>query len=199
MPLLYLRRPLSALDEAQFGVLTCKPLKTNPLFVLKMTFFDICTDMEEFGCVLHFITSGVHSHDKGAKEILCQPDEPFFVDPPLWLPIITTSWVRAVVFLTNQLSNTAKQTLEQLIVLPIDVDSDGSSYDSRDGQLFPVYSTVPWREDAAMIDGKVEDIWELVRTLYVYPKTPERGTISFVCVDRQFELDQSVILVLADE
>ncbi|KAJ5848631.1 hypothetical protein N7455_012588 [Penicillium solitum] len=29
MPLLYLRRPLSALDEAQFGVLTCKPLQIH--------------------------------------------------------------------------------------------------------------------------------------------------------------------------
>ncbi|KAJ5700719.1 hypothetical protein N7536_003732 [Penicillium majusculum] len=164
-----------------------------------MTFFDICTDMEEFGYVHHFITSNVHPSDKGAKEILCQPDEPFFIDPPLWLPIITKSWVRTVVFLTNQLSNAAKQTLEQLIMPPIDVDSDGSDYYSRDGQIFPVYSTVPWREDAAMIDGKVEDIWELVRVLYVYPKTPGRGTISFVCVDQQFELDQSVILVQADE
>lgn len=199
MPLLYLRRPLSALDEAQFGVLTCKPLKTNPLFTLKMTFVDICIDMEKFGCVRHFITSDVHARDEGNKEILCQPDEPFFVDPPLWLPIITESWVRTVVFLTNQLSNDAKQTLEQLIMPPIDVDSDGSDYDSRDGQIFPEYSTVPWREGAAMIDGNVKDIWELVRALYVYPKTPRRGTISFVCVDRQFELDQSVILVQADE
>ncbi|KUM66019.1 hypothetical protein ACN42_g1050 [Penicillium freii] len=199
MPLIYLRRPLSALDEAQFGVLTCKPLKKNPIFMLKMTFFDICSDMEEFGCVLHFITSDVHSRDKGAKEILCQPDEPFFVDPPPWLPIITTSWVRTVVFLTNQLSNAAKQTLEHLIIPPIDMDSDGSDYDSRDGQMFPEYSTIPWREDAAIIDGKVEDIWELVRALYVYPKACARGTISFVCVDRQFELDQTVILVQADE
>lgn len=197
MPLLYLPRPLAALDEAQFGVFTCKPRKPNILFVQEMKFFDICTDMEEWGYVR--TSHEFDSRNKGAKEILCQPDNPFFIDPPLWLPIITTNWIRTVVFLTNQLSHAAKQTLKQLIVPPIEVDSDGSDYDSQHGDTSPEYSIVPWREDAAMIDGNVEDIWELVQALYVYPQALQRSTISFVCVDQQFELDQSIILVQAEE
>ncbi|KAJ5505321.1 hypothetical protein N7453_004278 [Penicillium expansum] len=135
MPLLCLPRPLAALDEAQFGVFTCKPRKPNILFVQEMKFFDICTDMEEWGYVR--TSHEFDSRNKGAKEILCQPDNPFFIDPPLWLPIITTNWIRTVVFLTNQLSHAAKQTLKQLIVPPIEVDSDGSDYDSQHGDTSP--------------------------------------------------------------
>ncbi|KGO73400.1 hypothetical protein PITC_085380 [Penicillium italicum] len=205
MPLLFLRRPLSALDEAQFGVFTCRPLQPNTLFVREMKFLNICTEMEDCGVVhtsgegnYRFTSYELEPRNKGAKEILCQPDEPFFINPPLWLPIIMTSWNRTVVFLTNQLSNAAKQRLKQLIVPPIEVQSDGSDYDARFEPCFPEYSIVPWRADA-MIDGKVEDIWELVQALYVYPKAYERVTISFVCVDRQFELDQSIILVQVEE
>lgn len=202
-PLICLRKPLSDLDEAQFNVLTVKSPYPSPLIMRHMTFGDICTNMESFGPVNVWGGSFNHvSRKKGAEEELWHPEQPFFIHPPRWLPINGTNWIRTVVFLTNQLTEAGRQSLERIMLTFVKPDwsEPESDTESRDEERRPEYSFVPWKsEDTGMLDGKVKDIWDLVQSLYLHTTASNRRRAPFVCVDQQFEVDQTVILVVADE
>jgi hypothetical protein len=110
MPLICLRKPLSDLDEAQFNVLTLKPEYPSPVIMKDRVFGDICTDMEGFGCV--GVYGGAFQNEtskKGAEEELWHPEQPFFINPPPWLPTVKTNLHRIVFLLTNQLTEAGKK------------------------------------------------------------------------------------------
>ncbi|OQE12140.1 hypothetical protein PENVUL_c001G03784 [Penicillium vulpinum] len=205
MPLIFLRKPLSDLDEAQFNVLTFKSSHSyrSPAIMRHMVFGDLCTDIERFGCVNVYRGAFEHApRKKSAEEEFWHPEQPFFISPPLWLPIIKTNWIRTVVSLTNQLTEAGKLSLEQILLTFDEPDLSGSESEvaSRDEETRPEFLFVPWKsDDTGMVEGKVKDIWEVVRDLYLYPKSDNRRAVSFVCVDRQFEADQTVILVVVEE
>jgi hypothetical protein len=74
-----------------------------------------------------------------------------------------------------------------------------ANYNPRLPELIPEFSLVPWKsEDAGKVDGRMKDIWEIVLDIYLYPEIHKRNPC-FVCVDRQFEIDQTLIVVVADE
>ncbi|KAJ5512872.1 hypothetical protein N7463_002424 [Penicillium fimorum] len=199
MPLIFLRKPLSDLDEPQFNVLTFKSTYTSPVIMTHMVFGDLCTNMERFGCVPVYGGGFENGPGKTGAKKLWHPEQPFFNNPPPWLPVITTGWHRIVFSLTNQLTEAGKQSLEGTMLAFDESDGSESEVDSRNEQIRPEYSLIHWKSDTDIIDGKVKDIWDIVQDLYLYPKTDGWGALYFVCVDRQFEIDQTVIHVVADK
>ncbi|KAJ5360066.1 hypothetical protein N7517_009257 [Penicillium concentricum] len=200
MPLIFLRKPLSDLDEAQFNVLTIKSAYPSPVAMRHMVFGDLCTDMERFGCVDAYRGAFENGpRKKGAEEELWHPEQPFFINPPTWLPAIRTNWIRVVFSLTNQLTEAGKQSLKGIMLAFDESDGSDSEVDSRNEEPRPEYSFIHWKSDTDMVDGKVKDIWDIVQDLHLYPKTSNTCPLYFICVDRQFEIDQTVIQIVADE
>ncbi|KAJ5836255.1 hypothetical protein N7447_002281 [Penicillium robsamsonii] len=200
MPLIFLRKPLSDLDEPQFNVLTIKSIYPSPVITRHMVFGDICTNMERLGCV--HVYGGPFEYGlrkKGAGEEFWHPEQPFFINPRPWLPVITTSWIRVVFSLTNQLTEAGKQSLKRIMLAFDESDGSGSEADSQNEETRPEYSLIHWKGDTDMVDGKVKDIWDIVQDLHLYPRINGWGPLYFVCVDRQFGIDQTVIQVVADK
>ncbi|OQE40214.1 hypothetical protein PENCOP_c006G06358 [Penicillium coprophilum] len=202
MPLVYLRKPLSDLDEAQFNVLTIKSLYPSPVIMRHLVFEELCTDLVYCGCIDPYGgASEDDAHEKGAEEELWHPEQPFFINPPLWLPVITTDHTRIVFSLTNQLTEAGKQSLEGIMLAFDGPDEPGSEseIDYQNEEPRPEYSLIDWKNDTDVIDGKVKDIWKIFQDLYLHPRTSNQFLPGFVCVDRQFEIDQTVIRVVSDE
>ncbi|KAJ6096291.1 hypothetical protein N7486_007037 [Penicillium sp. IBT 16267x] len=199
MPLICLHEPMSCHDEAVFNVLTFKDNPyPSPVVMRNMSFGDIWDSMTRFEGFNHCWRKQ-NFHEEGSEEEFWHPDRPFFYNPPPWSPMVKKDRLRTVVSLTNKLSDAAKENLERIMLRFHEVDNwDDLEPDDIAGRPAegPEYSFVPWKSgDAGMVDGKLKDIWNFLENS---EKHPMRGLCDFVCVDQQFEVDGTVILVASD-
>lgn len=200
MPLICLCEPMVWCHyESAFNVITFKyDYHLSPVVMRKMCFMGIwesITDSRGFN------RNWVQSHHfDGIEEEFWHPERPFFYTPAPWSPMLNKDWHRTVFFLTNQLTEAAKENLERIMLRIHELNWDtwegdyGATITER-----PKYSSVSWKNgDAGMVDGKLKDIWNILWDLYKHPNRTSLDPIRFVCVDKQFEVDQSVILVEAE-
>ncbi|KAJ5916647.1 hypothetical protein N7504_000662 [Penicillium tannophilum] len=200
MPLICMREPMVDWSYylSVFIVLTCKHGDyPSPVVMRKASISDIWKSMAgSKGFNKYWYRQ--YNYD-GIEEEFWHPERPFFYNPAPWSSMLTTKWHRTVFFLTNQLTGAAKESLEQtmLRIHELDWDIYGNSL-SRIPER-PEYSFVPWKSgEAGTVDGKLRDIWSILQDLYKHPYRRSFDPIRFVCVDKRFEVDQSVILVEAD-
>lgn len=201
MPLICMLEPMVdwCYTESVFSVLTFKHgFHPSPVVMRKMSFSGIWESMTDSKGINDFWYK--YYNFDGIEEVLWPPERPFFYNPAPWSSMLTTDCHRTVFFLTNQLTEAAKENLERIMssIHEVNWERWGHVHGARITGT-PKYSFVPWKSgDAGMVDGKLEDIWGILQDLYTLPYRRSLDPIRFVCVDKKFEVDQSVILVEAD-
>ncbi|KAJ5579820.1 uncharacterized protein N7459_005805 [Penicillium hispanicum] len=203
-PLLFLLEPFSDIDSTKFSVVSCDGTWPKPTSISKLSLGSICRAVLSKGHVslcqwdsLCFSANDYEAHNRYA-ETLWHPDQPFCNLVPRWQQ--GYGWIAAF-SLTNSLTEEMIQHIREEVVA-----DDGAQHDSdseEDEYGFPKMYIgrrqcpfVPWKKGkAGETDGTVKDMWDILVEIYTYPG---RAVDTFLCLDRQSAVDQTVIFVKAD-
>ena len=206
-PLLFLQEPFINIDATKFGVVSCDGTWPTPTSISKLSLGSICRALFSKGYVslnqwdsLCFSPDDQDAHDRYAEH-LWHSDQPFYHRTPRWQQ--GYGWIAAY-SLTNHLADETIQHIREEIVGGQNALNDPDAALEEDEFGFSSTSTVhrkcpfvPWKEgQAGDIDGTVKDIWEILLSVYTYPG---RAVDTFLCLDRQSALDETVIFVKADK
>ncbi|KAJ5105550.1 hypothetical protein NUU61_002897 [Penicillium alfredii] len=187
-PLHFLREPIRGIDSAQFGSVFSRYelfpfVRQNSLegLVTKNWTSDDNPDEES------------ETLDINSAENLSHPDEPFYYNPPPWMPSGSQEeeetefeWLAAF-YLTNQLTKEQDESIQTELKTKNDIDEDF--------EWVKEIGVIPWKSGPeGDVDGTIEDIWEIVWKVWTSEgRAGNCGT--FACVDQQSAVDQTVILV----
>ncbi|KAJ5467051.1 hypothetical protein N7475_004803 [Penicillium sp. IBT 31633x] len=189
MPLIYLSKPFSSLDSAQFGVVRnqCAHMPF-PVSIADMSLHDVCLEITTLNHIEAFTIYKLR--DTEPAEILWHPDQQFYSVPPLWV-LMDHRLGHVLVFLTNKLTENDFQELKQ------DLAGVGSSHINGEPPV-PEHFAFSWKQgEAGTVDGKVKDIWDFLAEIYT-SSWDRHCPSSFFCIDAQLAVDQTVIVVKSD-
>lgn len=185
--LIFLLAPIQEdISLAQFGF--CFGHRDRPTVITRATYKDIIrrvlTNHDTHILLSHWMRS------LQASECLIHPDRPLYADPPLWLPVDfcldRPCEVLSAFYLTRHLTGEQDQAIRTELMSEREADQ-------RVG-LRKEACYVPWkRED----DGTLSDIWNILWKCFDYEGL-QRFCPSFVCIDRQSGIDQTVLFVAPD-
>ncbi|CAL5865955.1 uncharacterized protein PFLUO_LOCUS162 [Penicillium psychrofluorescens] len=124
-----------------------------------------------------------------AIESMYHPDQPFYPNPPEWLP--TCQWDESykaipVFYLTNQLKSAEDHIIKAELVAK---DGANHEFEWRKEVCY-----VPWRGDH---DATLEDIWSIFWKFWDH-EALNVICPCFFCIDRQSAVDQTVLLICPD-
>ncbi|KAJ5625158.1 hypothetical protein N7510_001467 [Penicillium lagena] len=185
-PLFFLLEPIEGdnVMTAQFGTLRKAPtgiifLKKTLDQVIKETLdSDVCgyeeikKDLENYGLV-----------DPSKMEIMEDPGQPFYPNPPPWLPIDRKMNGAPLFYLTNKFTSQKQRALQDEIQTLTDVDIDNHPWEK-------VCCFVPWTSDE---DGTLTDMWECLWKICFNENRLHRNDQPGLFVDQQSFVDNSVI------
>ncbi|GAQ40616.1 hypothetical protein AtubIFM55763_007429 [Aspergillus tubingensis] len=127
----------------------------------------------------------MYSH-KVDPELLRPFDQPFYPNPPRWLPAKKGQYTIPVFYLTKGLSRTEKYEIEK------EIRTLGQVEESHWGSKVACY--VPWDGEA---DGTFDDVWKIFWEVFTYHGERDSHFPIFF-IDAQSAMDDTVLVVHPD-
>ncbi|KAJ5082421.1 hypothetical protein N7532_011464 [Penicillium argentinense] len=199
-PFLYLTSPYESIDSALFGAMICENEERNDAMALltgRLKLGSICRSMHRCGDIRWFDATDLEPSDVdrglGYEEKLRHPDQPFYCDFSVWEPAIFEYRTYPIFLLTHQLSEEDIKRIQQEMRVEVDAHEDPDHWDPDHPNRAVI---IPWKNgEGSQVDGKVKDIWDIVRNICTYPTISRALDIEIVCLDRQSAVDSTVLVV----
>lgn len=184
----FLLGPIHDVDSAQFGIVNSCHGDDIPALSTRTTLAGMIQGMREECSKIRYLDP-----DDVQAEGMYVPDQPFYPNPPPWLPVgegDESYEFIGIFYLTNQLTNEQDWAIREFIK------------SQCEGEEETLYSKeccyIPWKSGSGSVDATMEDVWEIVWNAYTYAAERGRDWHCLFFIDRQSAFDCSLLMAVQD-